>query len=373
MQRDSERLRSLHVDTARSWRGGQNQALMTVTGLEEAGHPAVLVAHEAGELKRRAQEGLRFVGLSPKSEFDVHAGWQLARIIGDVKPDIVHAHDPMGVSLAAMALRMKHGVTPVPALVASRRVDFHLKSHAFSKWKYHQVDGFIAVSDVIRDMLIDDGIPPDKVVTVHDGVDIGRIDKVPAIDAHATFGLPHGAPVVGNVAALVAHKGQKHLVAAAAKVVREVPDVRFLVIGEGELHEPLARQIKSLGLDRHVLLTGFRADALGLIKSLDLFVMSSVTEGLGSVLLEAMACRRPIVGTFAGGIPEIVVHDETGILVPVRDEDALAGAIVKVIRDEPLRTRLAEAGRTRVETEFSVQRLVERTIEAYRKFLERPV
>jgi glycosyltransferase involved in cell wall biosynthesis len=162
-------------------------------------------------------------------------------------------------------------------------------------------------------------------------------------------------------------------VAAAAKVVREVPDVRFLIIGEGELHEPLARQIKSLGLDRHVLLTGFRADALGLIKSLDLFVMSSVTEGLGSALLEAMACRRPIVGTFAGGIPEIVVHDETGILVPVRDESALAAAIGRVISDPALRERLAVAGRARVETEFSVQRLVERTIEAYRKFGSRSV
>ncbi len=140
------------------------------------------------------------------------------------------------------------------------------------------------------------------------------------MDARATFWLPHGSPVVGNVAALVAHKGQKHLVAAAALVMREVPDVRFLIVGEGELREPLEKQIKSLALERHVLLTGFRNDALGLMKSLDLFVMSSVTEGLGSAALEAMACSRAVVATRAGGLPEAIADGETGLLVPPNDE-----------------------------------------------------
>src|SRR5688572_9122237 len=102
-----EAVRSIHIDTAQTWRGGQNQVLLTVTGLEEIGHPAVLVAHEAGELKRRAREGLRFVGFTPRSEFDVHAAWQLARVFRDIQPDVVHAHDPMGVALTAMALQMK--------------------------------------------------------------------------------------------------------------------------------------------------------------------------------------------------------------------------------------------------------------------------
>lgn len=364
-------IRSLHVDTARSWRGGQNQVLLTVQGLESLGHPAVLVAHERGELKRRASEGLRFVGLAPKSEFDVAAGWQLARVVADVKPAVIHAHDPMGVSLSAMALQMQHDVTPRPVLVASRRVDFHLKRHAFSRWKYRQVTGFIAASNVIRRMLIDDGIPDEDVVIVHDGVNVSAIDKVPPADVRTTFWLPHGAPVVGNVAALVAHKGQKHLVGAAALVVRRLPDVRFVIMGDGELRPALARQIKDLGLDRHVLLAGFRDDALGLVKSLDLFVMSSVTEGLGSAVLEAMACERPVVGTRAGGIPELIEDGETGVLVPPQDEPAMAQAIERVIGDAELRGRLAAAGRARVVAEFSIDHLVQRTLEAYRRFLGR--
>jgi glycosyltransferase involved in cell wall biosynthesis len=358
-------IRSVHIDSSRTWRGGQNQVLQLVTGLEELGHPAVLVAHEHGELKRRAREGLRFFGFTPRSEFDVRAAWQLGKILTDVQPDVVHAHDPMGVALAAMALQMSARLRQQPLLVAARRVDFHLKRHAFSRWKYRQIDVFIAASRLIASMLEKDGIPADRVVTVHDGVNTGLVDKAPLVDAHLTFGLPRGTPVVGNVAALVPHKGQRHLVAAAARVVRSVPDTRFLIIGEGELRDPLARQIKSLGLERHVHLTGFRSDVIGLQKSFDVFAMSSVTEGLGSAMLDAMACAVPIVATRAGGIPEAITDGASGLLVGTQDEGALAAAIVRLLKDPELRRRLGAAGRQRVADEFSIEKMVQSTLRVY--------
>jgi len=359
-------MRSVHIDTAQTWRGGQNQVLLTVTGLSELGHHAVLVAHEGGELRRRAREGLRFVGFTPRSEFDVHAAWQLAKVITDVQPEIVHAHDPMGVALTAMALQMgsARGVEP-PLVVASRRVDFHLKQHAFSKWKYRHVDVFIAASHLIRSILINDGIPADRIDVVHDGVNLALIDKQPPVDVHASFWLPSGAPVVGNVAALAPHKGQRHLVAAAARVVRRIPDARFLILGEGELGQALERQIKDLGLGRHVFLGGFRSDALGLMKSFDLFVMSSITEGLGSAVLEAMACERPVVATRAGGLPEAVEDGRTGLLVPPRDEAALEDAIVGLLDDPARRAQFGHAGRDRVARLFSVEHLVTGTAGVY--------
>jgi glycosyltransferase involved in cell wall biosynthesis len=358
-------MRSVHVDTARSWRGGQNQVLLTVTGLAEIGHQPVLVAHESGELARRAREGLRFVGFSPRSEFDVHAGWQLAKVFTDLQPQVIHAHDPMAVSLTAMALQMNHGLASPPLVVASRRVDFHLKRHAFSKWKYGHVHVFIAASQMIAGILREDGIPADRIEVVHDGVNVDAIERQPAVDAHAAFWLPAGAPLVGNVAALAPHKGQRVLVAAAARVVRDVPDARFLVVGEGELHEALSRQIRDLGLDRHVFLTGFRSDALGLMRSFDVFAMSSLTEGLGSAILEAMALARPVVATRAGGIPEAVRDGVTGILVPPQDDAALAAGLVAMLRDPVLRARCGAAGRARVDQEFSVERLIEGTARVY--------
>ena len=137
----------------------------------------------------------------------------------------------------------------------------------------------------------------------------------PRANLHEELFLPHQAPLVGNVAALVPHKGQRHLVEAAALVVRKVPDARFVIAGEGELRPALERQIKEHRLEKHVLLAGFRPDVLSLHKAFDIFVMSSITEGLGTSLLDAMAAARPIVATATGGIPEVVVDGVTGILV----------------------------------------------------------
>jgi glycosyltransferase involved in cell wall biosynthesis len=358
-------IRSLHIDTAQTWRGGQNQVLLTVTGLEERGHPAVLVAHAGGELRRRAAEGLRFIGFSPKSEFDAHAAWQLNKVLRDVQPDVIHAHDPMGVALTAMALTMGATRRERPLVVAARRVDFHLKRHAFSKWKYRQVDVFIAASNLVAEMLRQDGIPADAIQTVHDGVNLDRIDRQAPVDAHAAFWLPRGVPIVGNVAALVPHKGQKFLVGAAALVTREVPDARFLIIGEGELRVPLERQVRDLGLERHVLLPGFRPDVLGLQSSFDVFSMSSVTEGLGSAMLDAMAGSRAVAATRAGGIPEAIDDGKHGLLVPPHDETALAQAIVRLLRDPALRRQLGTAARQRIVDDFSVDRMVTDTLRVY--------
>src|SRR5947199_3941814 len=327
---------SLHVDTARTWRGGQNQVLLTVNGLRAMGHRAALVAHPDGELRRRAAEGLDLIPLAPRTEMDLSAAWRFSRVVKELAPDVIHAHDPHGVAMASLALSLgAASARSLPALVASRRVDFHLRGNSFSRWKHRQVDCFIAASEAIRQMLLADGVPAARMVTVHEGIDVDHVVAAPPVNVHETFWLPHDAPVVGNVAALVPHKGQRHLIEAAHLVVREIPDARFIILGEGELREHLEHLVKEHRLEKHVLLPGFRTDVLGCIKGFDLFAMSSVTEGLGTSLLDAMGCERAIVATRAGGIPEIVADGETGVLVPPRDHAAMARAIVGLLEDEP--------------------------------------
>ena len=360
---------SLHVDTARTWRGGQNQVLLTVLGLRARGQRAALVAHPDGELRRRAGEGPDLFPIVPSTEMDFRTAWQLSRLLRQLQPDVVHAHDAHGVATTALALLLG-GSTLDTRFVAARRVDFHIGKNAFSRWKYRQVECFICASSFIRSMLTSDGISPDRTTVVYEGVDLDHVSAAPTLDVHKEFWLAHNAPVVGNVAALVPHKGQRYLIDAAALVVRQVPDARFLVIGEGELHGELQRQIKQLRLEKHVILTGFRPDVLSLHKSFDLFVMSSVTEGLGTSALDAMACGRPVVATQAGGLSEVVIDGETGLLVPVRNAAALADGITRLLQDTVLRDTCGRAALARARTTFNVELMIEKTLGVYRRLVD---
>jgi L-malate glycosyltransferase len=359
---------SLHIDTARSWRGGQSQVMYTVLGLREIDQRAALVAHPQGELHRRMSEGLDLIPLAPMHEIDLAAAWRLSRVVRQLKPQVIQAHDPHAVAMAALALSIS-SPKPKPPLVASRRVEFRIAHHSFSRWKYGQVDCFIANSTAIRDRLVADGIPREKTTVVNEGVDVERIVKMPTASIHSELYLPTHAPVVGNVAALVPHKGQQHLIDAAAIVVRQVPDVRFVILGEGELREKLERQIKDMGLERHVFLAGFRANALELTKSFDVFAMSSVSEGMCTALVDAMAASKSAVATTAGGIPEVMADGVTGFLVPPRDHTAMAQKLVQLLKDDALRARMGEAALARARERFTVERMVKGTSDVYERLV----
>ena len=359
---------SLHIDTARTWRGGQGQVMHTVMGLRAQRQRAALAAHPEGELFRRMSEGTDLIPLAPRNEIDLAAAWRLSRVLKQLRPDVIHAHDPHGVAMAATALSIA-SPSPEPPLVASRRIEFRIAHNSFSRWKYGRVACFIAISEAVRDRLIADGIPRQNTTVVHEGVDVERIVHLPAANVHAAFFLPTHAPVVGNIGALVAQKGQHHLVDAAAIVLRAVPDARFVILGEGELRPALEEQIKRKHLERHVFLAGFRPDVLELLKGVDLFALSSLQEGLCTSLVDAMAASKASVATRVGGVPEVVADGETGLLVPPRDHEALAEGIIALLKDSAQRTRMGEAGLTRARKLFTVEHMVDGTMAVYERLL----
>jgi glycosyltransferase involved in cell wall biosynthesis len=355
---------SLHIDTARTWRGGQGQVMHTVMGLRALRHRAALVAHPDGELCRRMSEGTDLIPLAPRNEIDLAAAWRLSRVIKQLQPEVVHAHDPHGVAMAATALSIA-SPSPAPAFVASRRIEFHIGHNSFSRWKYGQVDRFIAISEAVRERLIADGVPRAKTTVVNEGVDVERIVHLPAANVHGAFFLPTHAPIVGNIGALVAQKGQHHLIDAAAIVVRSIPDVRFIILGEGELRPALEEQIKRKHLERHVFLAGFRADALDMLKGFDLFALSSLHEGMCTSLVDAMAASKAAVATAVGGVPEVMVDGKTGFLVPARDHEAMAERIVHLLKNDALRARMGEAALRHAREHFTVERMVAGTAAVY--------
>ena len=183
-------------------------------------------------------------------------------------------------------------------------------------------------------------------------MDVERIVALPHGNLHAAFFLPTHAPVVGAIGALVAQKAHQTSSTRPQPSSSEVPDVRFVILGEGELRPQLEKQIKHLHLERHVFLAGFRADVLELLKDFDVFALSSMHEGMCTSLVDAMAAEKPAVATAVGGVPEVLADGETGYLVPPRDVEALATRIVQLLKDRsPPRshgTRRTGAGPTTV-------------------------
>jgi L-malate glycosyltransferase len=355
---------SLHLDTGRDWRGGQSQVMHTITGLRSLRHRAVLAADPEGELFHRMSEGLDLVPLAPGTGVDLAAAWRLSRVLKQMHPALIHAHDPHALGLAAMALAIAEP-SPRPLLVASRREEHRLPHTSLTRWHLSQADCFIANCAAIRERVVADGVPRSKTTVVHEGVDVDRIAKMPPGDVHGAFYLPHGCPVIGSVAPLIPGKGQHHLIEAAAAVIRQVPDARLIIVGGGSLRESLEKQIHDRHLERHVLLAGFRWDAVEMTKGFDLFAMSSISEGMCIALVDAMAAGKAGVATSVGGIPEVMADGETGYLVPPRDSAALAAKLVLLLKDAELRERMGAAAQVRARDYFTVERMVTGTAAVY--------
>ena len=356
---------SLHLHTAPAWRGGHDQVLHTVMGLRSLGHRAELVAHPDGELRRHAREGLDLIPLAAERDMDFRAGMRLARVLRRLRPDLLHAHDPLAVGMASVAISFNSRLPP-PLLVASRRGDVRVKQNAFSRWKHGQVDAFICTSDATRARVLAEGVRADDAFTVHEGIDLGRVDAAHVIDVRKELILPHGAPLVVAVGALVPQKGHSTLIDAMRFVLPEVPDARLVILGEGELHMALDTQVRQLGLEGHVRLAGLRPDVLSVLKGADLFVVPATHEGIGTSLLEAMACGLAVVASRTNGIAEVIRHEWNGLVVEPRDQRALAAGVAELLRDAPRRQRFGAANRARIETHFSVERMVRETLAVYR-------
>ena len=350
-------LRVLHLDSAASWRGGQNQVFLTLVGMARRGHEVLLGCRRGSPLESRARdEGLQVKALPFHGDLWPPAILALARVLRRDRPRTLVLHDPHAVSAGLLASRL----APGPTLVAVRRVDFPLRG-TFSRWKYSACDRVIVVSRAIGAVVEAGGVEPGRCRLVYEGVP-DRSPQPGGAAELAALGVPPGAPVVGNVAALTGHKDHATLVEAMALLRARVPEARLVIAGEGELRPAVETLVRERGLEDRVILAGFRRDLDRLIPAFDVFCLSSHLEGLGTSLLDAMAFSRPVVATAAGGIPEAVEDGVTGRVVPPRDPAALAEALSAVLQDEGGRRSLGEAGRRRFVERFTVDRMVDETV-----------
>lgn len=351
----------LHINTERGWRGGERQTLWLAQGLGRAGHRSMIAVRPREPLAlRSAEAGLEAVFCAPGSELDLAAARWLRRCILGNEVDVVHAHTAHAVALAALAARR----TPA-RMVLTRRTGFRLRSNPFTRWKYRRADAVIAISDRVRQSLVEGGIDPAVIDVIPSGIPLDRdVTKL----SRSELGVADDAPLVVMVGALTHEKDPVTFVRAVAEARRLVPTLRALLVGEGPLRAVVQAEAERLAITDAFRLTGQRDDADALIAASDLVVLSSVEEGLGSVLLDAMAFGKPVAATAAGGIPEVVRNNETGLLVEPRDAVALGDAIARIAGDGALAARLGAGARTRA-AQFSIENTVARTAAVYERVL----
>lgn len=212
----------------------------------------------------------------------------------------------------------------------------------------------------------------DKIVLVYNGIDLERFKPNVGIrKVRGEISLSSKTPMVVTVGRLDWYKGHKYLLEAAEKIVQTLPDARFLIVGDGGYRKRLENQVKQLNLDENVIFTGNRKDIPEILAGIDLFVLSSVSEGFGRAVAEAMACAKTVVATKAGGLSEVVEDGITGRLVSPKNSTALAEAIIELLKDKKKAENMGIAGRKRVEKLFSIERNVKSIEELYEKILTR--
>ncbi len=348
-------LRIIHVASGREWRGGQRQAWLLTRALARLGVAQIVVTGRGTPLADHLvadQVPVHLVdwraGLSPAA---AHAAWLLA-----ANPGLLHAHDGHATTLAGMAAAMRNR-----PFITTRRVVFPLRRQGF--WK--RADRVVAISGAVRDVLVRDGIPSERIPVIHSGIDLDTLAHVSPLGARAAHGLPVESPLVIAVGQLEPSKDHQTLLAAAAHLHQSHPDLHWAIAGRGPLERTLREDIRARGLADRVHLLGQLADPLPLMAAADLFVTSSRDEGLGTAMLDAMALGRPVVATASGGIPEVLT-DGAGIVVPVGDAVALGEAVRRVITEEPHRLTLGSLARQRADS-YSADRMAEAYLALYRE------
>ena len=351
----------LHLDEQTGWRGGEQQASWLIQGTVAKGH-RVWIAGKANSPFLTSEHGgaeLTRVALPFWNEVDPLTIWKLSQLCFNENIEIIHAHTSHTHMIACLTGVLANR----PSVVVSRRVSFPPKSDPINRWKYRAPDRLLAVSEKVAEVLRDSGVPAEKIHRVYSSVDFDRLE-VPPADREA-LGIDPEATLLLNAGALVGHKDQECLLKALVLLVETHPQVHLLIAGEGPLRASLEAQIASSGLVDHITLAGQRDDVPQLMRAADRYVSSSWSEGLGTSVLEALACETPVVAAEAGGIPEMVLPGETGYLVANRDPGALAAAIAESLDNPEDAEAMARAGRQRVEDLFSTETMVADTLQQY--------
>jgi glycosyltransferase involved in cell wall biosynthesis len=294
------------------------------------------------------------------------------KLIREIHPDIVHLHSRRGADTWGALAARAAGVSRV---ILSRRVDDPPGAGMIRRWKYGPwCDHIIAISEGIRQVLIEWGVPPGKVTCVRSALDLTPYERETDPEGfRKQRGIPLDAPLVVTMAQLIHRKGYRVLLEAIPRILQRVPDARFLFCGEGADRPALEALVAEKNLRQHVQFTGFVSDIPTLLAAADVVAHPALREGLGIAILEAMGMGKPVVASAVGGIPEVIAPPDTGFLIEPGDANALADYLIRLLEDADLRRKIGEASALRIRKEFNVDNMVAGNLAVYYRVLAQEV
>jgi glycosyltransferase involved in cell wall biosynthesis len=354
-----------------SWGGTELHLLNLSQQLKERGHDVTVACRPGKWVEERAAElGLPTVAFKVMRQFDLQNFPEVRQFLRTKRPDVVHAHWSTDVVVAGLGGLLEH----VPVRVLSRHMPYPFKSKiGAALYTGLFFTNTVTVSDSVRQVLLRSGVAGKRVEVIHHGtnVEIFQNTSIDRETMRASVGIDEHEIAIGIIGRIAQEKGHRFLV-DALQTLKADNRLKIVVVGNGPDEDKIKAQVANLQLEDRVVFLGFRDEINNVINALDIVAVPSTwDEPCSAVIQQAMALRKPVVGTTTGGSPEMIVPNVTGVLVPPSDSSALANAIAELAQKPGLRAAMGIAGADRVETLFSLRVMVDKIEALYHRELQR--
>ncbi len=373
----SKKIKILQIIGDASFTGGPQHVLTLSSGLDRNQFDVTIAFPSGPAILKFKKNNLNTVIISMKSKADLSAIFKLRKLIKKENFDIIHTHGSRGGSIGRLA---SWGLKKYVVYTEHTRTsDFKLKNPLLDKihiiglrFLDYLTDKTIAPSDAVKRWLVNSFVTePNKVETILNGIDLSKFNiNIDEEEKRKQLDVNNKKFLICTIASLSPHKGIKDLIIAFDKIRKKIPNIDLLIVGSGPQKKELEEKARKLKILKNIKFLGTRDDIPEILKIVDLFVLPSYSEPFGLVILEAMASRKPVVGTSVGGIKDIIKDGETGFIVPPGNSQKLADAIIKTIKDPQKAKIMGESGRKRLEKYFTSEIMVIKTANLYKELFK---
>jgi glycosyltransferase involved in cell wall biosynthesis len=361
-------MRILHTEWSEGWGGQERRVMADLVGMGERGHSMYLATRPQARIAAEARAaGITVVTLPMRGNADLVSIARLARYLRAHRIQVVNTHSGVDSWIGALAAKLAR----VPALVRTRHLHLPLR-RGWSNFVHFLPDTVITCGQAMQQLLVRDcGFPEDRVVSIPTGIDFPRFTPSASRDAtRQELGIDEHSFVVLMVGIIRGVKRHEVALRAFKEFSRGNPNTRLLLAGEGPMRSDMERLAKELAISDRVIFLGHREDIPDLMAAADVLLLTSRSEGIPQAISQAMGTGLPVIATMVGGVPELIVNEVTGLLVPPENPPAVAAALQRVAADPEAARDLAGRGRSHALSKLSLQAMLDRTESEYRRLLQ---